>query len=71
MEALEKKLGRIIPDLFPHLRGAHKGTPTRNFRKAWGERVQGGGGGGGAPGTISGARRCGTSSTPAWWIAWP
>lgn len=33
--ALEKKLGRIIPDLFPHLGGAHKGTPIRNFRKAW------------------------------------
>jgi integrase len=35
VEALEKKLGRIIPDLFPHLRDAHKGTPIRNFRKAW------------------------------------
>jgi integrase len=35
VEALEKKLGRIIPDPFPHLRGAHQGTPIRNFRKAW------------------------------------
>jgi integrase len=42
VEALDKKLGRITPklahitpDLFPHLRGAHKGTPIRNFRKAW------------------------------------
>jgi integrase len=42
VEALDKKLGRITPklahitpDLFPHLRGVHKGTPIRNFRKAW------------------------------------
>jgi integrase len=35
VEALEKKLGRIIPALFPHLAGAHKGKPIRDFRKAW------------------------------------
>lgn len=35
VESLEKKLGRIIPALFPHLEGAHKGAPIREFRKAW------------------------------------
>jgi integrase len=35
VEALEKKLDRIIPALFPHLAGAHRGAPIRDFRKAW------------------------------------
>jgi hypothetical protein len=39
VEALERKLGRIIPDLFPHLEGAHKGTPIGNFPQSLGERV--------------------------------
>ena len=46
VETLQKKLGRIIPWLFPHLRGAKQqstgrrqvavlGEPMRDFRKAW------------------------------------
>jgi len=35
VETLQKQLGRIIPHLFPHLRGRHRGQPIRDFRKAW------------------------------------
>ncbi len=35
VRALERETGRIIPYLFPHLRGRHKGTRRRDFRKAW------------------------------------
>jgi integrase len=35
VEALQKKLGRVIPWLFPHVRGRHKGQQRRRFRKAW------------------------------------
>jgi integrase len=35
VEALQKRLGRIIPFLFPHLDGKHEGTRIRDFRKAW------------------------------------
>jgi integrase len=35
VDALQKRLGRIIPHLFPHLTGRHAGKPRRNFRKAW------------------------------------
>lgn len=35
VEALGRKLGRIIPYLFPHLRGAHRGERIRDFRGAW------------------------------------
>ena len=35
VKALEKKLERIIPFLFPHLDGKHEGTRIRDFRKAW------------------------------------
>ena len=28
-------MGRVIPFLFPHLKGRHRGTPRREFRKAW------------------------------------
>jgi integrase len=42
VKALEKKLGRVIPYLFPHLgqKGSHinprlVGTPRADFRKAW------------------------------------
>jgi integrase len=39
VRALERKLGRVIPFLFPHLRGSWKGTRRRDFRKAWAEAV--------------------------------
>lgn len=35
VRTLERKLKRIIPYLFPHLTGAHKGDRRRDFRKAW------------------------------------
>jgi site-specific recombinase XerD len=37
VRALERQTGRIIPYLFPHLRGARRrGERIRDFRKAWG-----------------------------------
>ena len=35
VRALERKLGRIIPHLFPHLRGRHRGERIKDFRRAW------------------------------------
>jgi integrase len=35
VKALEMNLKRIIPYLFPHLRGRHRGERVRDFRKAW------------------------------------
>ena len=35
VKALERRLGRILPMLFPHLTGRRAGTPRREFRKAW------------------------------------
>jgi integrase len=35
VKALEKRLGRIIPFLFPHLKGRHAGQRIQDFRKAW------------------------------------
>jgi integrase len=35
VKALEKKIGRIIPWLFPHLDGPHAGSPILDPRKAW------------------------------------
>lgn len=35
VEQLGRKLGQIIPFLFLHLRGAHRGERIRDFRKAW------------------------------------
>jgi integrase len=35
VRALEHKVGRIIPYLFPHLRGPYKGERRRDFRKTW------------------------------------
>lgn len=32
---LERQTGRILPFVFPHLRGAHRGERRRDFRKAW------------------------------------
>jgi integrase len=35
VDALQRKLGRIIPFLFPHLTGKHQGERRRDYRKAW------------------------------------
>jgi integrase len=35
VRTLERQTGRIIPYLFPHLRGSHKGERRRDFRKTW------------------------------------
>lgn len=35
VRALERQTGRVIPYLFPHLRGRFKGQRRRDFRKAW------------------------------------
>jgi len=35
VQALEKRLGKIIPYLFPHLTGRLAGTRRDDFRKAW------------------------------------
>jgi integrase len=35
VDGLSRKLGRIIPDVFPHLTGRHQGTRIEEFRKAW------------------------------------
>jgi integrase len=32
---LERQMGRIVPALFPYLKGLHRGEPIRDFRKAW------------------------------------
>jgi len=40
VRALERKLGRVIPYLFPHFRGPWKGTRRRDFRKVWAEAVK-------------------------------
>jgi integrase len=35
VRTLERETGRIIPCLFPHDRGRHRGERRRDFRKAW------------------------------------
>jgi integrase len=35
VRALEHRLGRIIPYLFPYLKGRHCGSRVKDFRKAW------------------------------------
>ncbi len=35
VDALQRQTGRIIPWLFPHLRGRRRGERIRDFRKAW------------------------------------
>jgi len=35
VDTLSRKLGRIIPDVFPHLAGPHRGARIAEFRKAW------------------------------------
>jgi integrase len=66
VRALERKLGRVIPFLFPHFRGPWKGTRRRDFRKVWAEACTKAGVAGVASATTSGGRRCGTWSTREW-----
>lgn len=40
VKALERRLGRILPMLFPHLTGRRAGTLRRDFRKAWATACQ-------------------------------
>jgi integrase len=35
VRALEREMGCIIPFLFPHLRGRHKGKRIQDFKRAW------------------------------------
>jgi integrase len=35
VRTLERQTGRIIPFLFPHLQGKHRGDRLQDFRKAW------------------------------------
>jgi integrase len=35
VDTLQKKLGRVIPYLFPHLSGRYKGQRRREYRTAW------------------------------------
>jgi Phage integrase family len=35
IEALQRRLGRIVPFLFPHLDGDELGRPRRDIRSAW------------------------------------
>ena len=35
VDALQRELSRVIPFVFPHLRGRHRGARRRDFRKAW------------------------------------
>jgi hypothetical protein len=35
VRALELEMGRVIPYLFPHLRGWYRGQRIKDFRRAW------------------------------------
>jgi integrase len=35
VRSLERETGQIIPYLFPHLRGPHRGKKLQDFKKAW------------------------------------
>jgi integrase len=35
VRALERQLGRIVPYLFPHLTGRHRGARIQDFRRRW------------------------------------
>ena len=35
VKLLSRKLGRVLPQLFVHLRGCYTGQPVHDFRKAW------------------------------------
>ena len=43
VKALERRLKRILPMLFPHLTGRRAGTPRREFRRAWATACEGAG----------------------------
>ncbi len=35
VQALERQMGKIIPYVFPHLSGRHRGERIQDFKKAW------------------------------------
>ena len=35
VKALEREAGQIVPYLFPHFRGPHRGKRVQDFKKAW------------------------------------
>jgi integrase len=35
VQVLERAMGRIIPYVFPHLKGLHRGERIQDFKKAW------------------------------------
>ncbi len=35
VKVLQRRLGLVIPALFPHLHGRHRGKPLQDFRKRW------------------------------------
>jgi integrase len=35
VRALEREMGQIIPYLFPHLKGVHRGKRIQDFKRAW------------------------------------
>jgi integrase len=57
--ALERKLGQIIPHLFPHLRGRHRGGADQGFPPQRGRGPAGARRSRRGSGTTSGARRSG------------
>ena len=40
VKVLSRQLDRVVPFLFPHLRGPYKGTQRRNFRDVWKAAVE-------------------------------
>ena len=40
VRSLSRRLNRVIPYLFPHLKGPHAGTQIRNFCKSWARHVR-------------------------------
>lgn len=71
VEALQRKLGRIVPTLFPHPRGRRAGEPRRGFSKRWETACNEAGQAclGGCSTTFVG-RQCAISSGPAWRGRW-
>lgn len=44
VKALERRLGRIVPSVFPHRgKGTRAGQPRRDFRKVWATACKGAG----------------------------
>jgi len=35
VEAIQRQIGRVIPDVFVRLKGQHAGRPIASFRKTW------------------------------------